>query len=58
MTIDAWLGWGLISVLILVAAIAICVEAYNTSTKVIAVVVASEPVVEVVFLALYGDGAV
>ena len=40
MVITAWLGWGLISIIILIAAVAICVEACNTSTKVIAVVAA------------------
>lgn len=41
MTIQAWLGWGIISVLIIIAAIFICVEAYSTSAKVNTIVVAA-----------------
>ena len=41
MTIQSWIGWGIISILVIIAAIFICVEAYNTSTKVITIVVAA-----------------
>ena len=41
MTIQAWIGWGIISILIFIAAVFICVEAYNTSTKVFTIVIAA-----------------
>ena len=41
MTIEAWIGWGVLTVLIIIGVVFVCIEAYNTSTKVLTVVIAA-----------------